>query len=81
MGGRVDLVTVGKVVCAAGAAVALVGALLVLAGRLGLPLGSLPGDVRVQRPGFTLFVPVATSIALSLVLTVLLNVVIRLFRR
>jgi hypothetical protein len=76
-----DLTTVGKTVCLGGLGVAALGGLLMLAGRARVPLGSLPGDVRLERPGFTLAAPIATSIVLSLVLTLVLNVVLRLLRR
>ena len=46
-------------------------------GRTGLPLGRLPGDIRIEREGFSCFVPIATSILISLLLTLLLNLVIR----
>jgi len=47
------------------------GAVLLLGQRLGL--GRLPGDILVKRPGFTFYSPLATSIIVSLVLTLLLN--------
>jgi hypothetical protein len=49
----------------------IVGAVLLIAERLGW--GRLPGDVLVRRPGFTFYAPLATSIIVSLVLTLLLN--------
>ena len=52
---------------------AALGGALLLAGRL-------PGDIVVQREGFTLYVPIVTMLLVSVVLTVLLNVVFRLFR-
>jgi uncharacterized protein HemY len=50
---------------------------LVLAGigllvMLGLPLGRLPGDIVIRRGNTTVHLPIATSILLSLILTVLL---------
>lgn len=59
----------------------LVGVGLYLASRLGLPLGRLPGDIRVERGGSTFYLPLATSLLLSIILTVLLNVILRAFRR
>jgi hypothetical protein len=50
----------------------LIGGALMLFGRF-----SLPGDLTFRRGGFTLYVPIATSILLSLLLTVLLNVLFR----
>lgn len=35
-------------------------------------LGKLPGDLRIERPGFTLYAPITTSLVLSVALTVLL---------
>jgi len=49
----------------------VVGLVMLLSQRLGL--GRLPGDVVVERPGFKLYAPVATSILVSLLLTLLLN--------
>jgi hypothetical protein len=58
------------------------GLLLVVAGLLWpvlsrLGLGRLPGDIVFRREGFTLYVPLATSLIASLVLTLILW----LFRR
>ena len=49
--------------------------------RLGIPLGRLPGDIRIQRGNLTCFFPLATTILLSVVLTVLLNLLIRQFKK
>jgi len=49
----------------------VVGVVLLLGQKLGL--GRLPGDFTLRRPGFTFHAPLATSIIVSLVLTLLLN--------
>lgn len=54
-----------------GLALVAVGCLLLLGQRLGL--GRLPGDILLKRRGFTFYSPLATSIVVSLVLTLLLN--------
>ncbi len=64
----------------------LLGGMILLANRLGiggvkLPLGRLPGDLRIQGDNFTCFIPIASSILLSILLTVLLNVIVRLLNR
>jgi hypothetical protein len=41
-------------------------------------LGRLPGDIRVERPGFRLYVPITTMVLVSLLLTAVLAVVRRL---
>ncbi len=54
----------------------LFGVLLAIMGGLVLLLGSmprLPGDIYVQRKGFTLYVPIVGSLLASLILTLLLN--------
>jgi hypothetical protein len=71
----VDLQAVGRVVAGVGAVLVLVGAGLWLAGRLGL--GRLPGDLVVRRGSFTFVLPLATSLLLSLVATVLLSLWLR----
>ena len=66
---------VGKIVICFGAAVLVIG--LVLVFLPSFPLGRLPGDIVVQRPGFTFAFPIVTCIILSVVLTL----VMWLFRR
>ena len=56
--------------------VMIAGALLFAAGAL-LPLGRLPGDILWQRGNFSFYFPVVTCIVLSLLLTLLLNIIWR----
>lgn len=56
-----------------GAVLVLVGALIWIGLRVGLPLGRLPGDILVQRDGFTFFFPIVSMIALSVLLTLVLT--------
>jgi hypothetical protein len=60
-----------------GLGLAAFGGLLWLLGRTGLPLGRLPGDFRFQSGGLTCILPLATAILLSIILTVLLNLILR----
>ena len=59
----------------------IVGGLLWLLGRTGLPLGRLPGDIHIERDGFSCYIPLVTMIVVSVVLTILLNVILRLLAR
>ena len=52
------------------------GGLLMIGGKL-FGLGRLPGDIFIQREHFSFYFPVVTSIVLSLLLTVLLNLFLR----
>jgi hypothetical protein len=71
----------GRFLILAGILLVLIGGAVYLAARAGLPLGRLPGDVRIAWRGGSLYVPIATSIILSVVLTVILNLVVRLLRK
>ena len=65
--------SLGKTLLVLGAAIAALGGLLVLADRFpGLRIGRLPGDISVERDGFRLYFPLATSIVISVVLSLLL---------
>lgn len=75
------MLPVARVLIIIGLIFLVVGGLLYLTGRLGMPLGRLPGDIRIVRGNTTIFFPLGTSILLSLILTILLNIIIRLWRR
>lgn len=62
----------GRFLIVLGLVVVLVGALLLVLPRIPW-LGRLPGDIVVQRDRFTFYFPLATSIVVSVVLTLLLN--------
>ena len=61
---------IGKLLIVFGLLIAGVGVVLVLAGRLPW-IGRLPGDVHVQRGHFTFYFPLATSILVSVALTLI----------
>jgi hypothetical protein len=66
---------VGRGLLVFGALLLLLGGALIIAEKLGL--GRLPGDIVVERKGFRLYAPLATSILVSLVLTLLANLFLR----
>ena len=61
---------IGKLLIVFGVLIAGVGVVLVLAGRLPW-IGRLPGDIHIQRGNFTFYFPLATSILVSIVLTLI----------
>ena len=73
----------GKALLTAGVVLIVLGLLVLLAERLpGVPpLGRLPGDIRIKGERSTFYFPVTTCILLSVVLTLVLNVILRLFFR
>ena len=58
----------GRLLVVVGLVIVALGAVLML----GLPLGRLPGDLVYRREGTTVYIPLATSILLSVVLTLAL---------
>ncbi len=61
----------GRMLIVLGVVIALVGVVLLVAGRVP-GLGRLPGDIHVERGNWSLYVPLGTSIVLSLLLTLVL---------
>jgi len=70
----------GKFVALAGAALLILGGLIWLMGKVPF-LGNLPGDIRFQRGNVSCFFPLMTMILLSVLLTLVLNIVVRLLRK
>ena len=60
----------GKSLVVIGLVIAVVGVVVMLAGRVPW-LGRLPGDIYVQRGGWSFYFPVVTSLVLSVLLTLL----------
>ena len=58
-----------RMLIAAGVLIALVGLLWPWVSKL--PLGRLPGDIMIDKPGFKLFAPFTTMIVVSLLLSLL----------
>jgi hypothetical protein len=70
----------GKALVGLGLLLACIGAVVLLAGRIGLPLGRLPGDFAYRGKRVSVFFPLGTSILLSVLLSVLFYLISR-FRR
>lgn len=75
---RDPMQTIGIMMLLFAGALALMGVLLLIGGRLGL--GSLPGDVHASGQNWGCYIPIATSIILSIILTLLVNLFLRWFR-
>ncbi|MDX9866218.1 MAG: DUF2905 domain-containing protein [Anaerolineaceae bacterium] len=70
----------GKWLVIAGVVLALLGAVVWLLGKF-TGWESLPGTLRIQGSGFTCVVPVLASIVGSVLLTVVLNLIVRLMKK
>ncbi len=73
--------SLGRYLVLGGIILILVGGSIYVGGRLGLPLGGLPGDIRIEGKGGSVYFPVVTSIVISLVLTIVLNIILRLIHK
>src|SRR5690606_28020784 len=71
-----ELSGLGRTLILFGVLLIVVGGLILLAGRLP-GIGRLPGDILVRRGSFTFYMPLATSLIVSLLLTLLLNLIFR----
>ena len=70
-----DLEGLGKLIIGGALVLLVLGGLFVLLGRLGLE--RLPGDLVFRRGNFTVFLPIGFMILLSIVGTIVLNVLLR----
>jgi Protein of unknown function (DUF2905) len=69
------MATAGKILLAAAGVLALIGVALLVASRLGIE--RLPGDLVIRKGNFTLYAPIGLMIVLSLVATIVLNLIAR----
>jgi hypothetical protein len=74
------MVTLGKVIVGFGIILVLVGLVLWFGGDRLSWFGHLPGDIKVERPGFRLYAPITSMIILSIVLSLVLSLISRFFR-
>jgi len=70
----------GKILIGLGALLVVAGAIVLLLGRLNLPIGRLPGDIVYRGKNTTVYFPLATSILVSVVLTVVLYLIAKVRR-
>ncbi|MFA6053848.1 MAG: DUF2905 domain-containing protein [Thermodesulfovibrionales bacterium] len=64
------MIDIGKMLIIFGVAAIVIGGILMLSGKVPW-LGRLPGDILVQKKNFTFYFPLATSILLSILLTLI----------
>lgn len=65
-----DLAPIGRTLIVLGVVLVILGAVLVVAPRIPL-LGRLPGDIRIERDGLVIYIPLATMLLVSIALSVL----------
>ena len=73
------LESLGRMLVLLGVFAVLLGVLFILAPKVPY-LGRLPGDIMIRKGGFSLHFPLATMLLISAGLTIILNLVLRVFR-
>lgn len=66
----------GKILIIAGVLLVVIGAVFSFGGKIPY-IGKLPGDFFFERDGLSVYIPLATSILLSIVFTVLINLFLK----
>ena len=73
--------TIGRYLMLGGVVLLLLGGGIYLSAKFGFPLGRLPGDIRIEGPNGSFYFPITSSILVSVVLTVILNIALRLWKK
>lgn len=59
----------------------LIGGGIYLAAKFGIPLGRLPGDIRIEGENGSFYFPITSSIVVSVLLTLILNLISRFLQK
>jgi hypothetical protein len=71
----------GRLLIIIGLVIVFAGVVILIAVRYFPWLGNLPGDFRYESENFRLYFPLATMLLISILGTIILNIIIRIFRR
>ncbi len=74
------MTNLGKLLIVFGAVLAVIGVVVMLAGRANLPIGRLPGDIVYRGKNTTFYFPLVTCILLSLVFSIIMWLIGRFSR-
>ena len=73
--------TLARYLMLAGIALFLIGGGLYLAAKFGIPLGRLPGDIRVEGENGSFYFPITSSILVSVILSILFNLISKFWNK
>jgi hypothetical protein len=79
--GQIVMESIARYLMIGGVVLFLIGGGVYLAAKFGLPLGRLPGDIRIEGENGSFYFPITTSILVSVVLTIVLNVISRFLQK
>jgi hypothetical protein len=71
-----DLVSIARILALFGIILLVVAGIFFLISQLNIPLGNLPGDLVIKRGNFSCIFPLATSLLISVILTLVINLII-----
>lgn len=71
---------IGRILLIVGGAIVVLGLILILSQHVPF-LGKLPGDILIKKDGFTFYFPVVTLLIVSILLTVIINVILHFLSR
>jgi hypothetical protein len=73
--------TISRYLMFAGIALFLIGGGMYLAAKFGIPLGRLPGDIRIEGENGSFYFPITSSILVSVILTIIINLARRFLNK
>jgi hypothetical protein len=71
---------IGKILLIAGGIIIAVGLLLTFSNHIPF-IGKLPGDIVIKKENFTFYFPLVTFLLISIILTVIINIILRLINK
>ena len=72
---------IARYIILAGVALIIIGVLVYGLGKLNFPLGRLPGDIRVEGQNGSFYFPLTSSILVSIILSLLLNIITKFLKK
>jgi hypothetical protein len=76
----VNMEGLGKILLVVGGIIVILGLILVFSGHIPF-IGKLPGDIFVKKDGFSFYFPIVTLLILSVVITIVVNVVLHFLNK
>ena len=73
--------TISRYLMLGGIIIFLIGGGIYLAVKFGIPLGRLPGDIRIEGENGGFYFPITSSILVSIILSILLNLISRFLKK
>jgi hypothetical protein len=73
--------SLARTLMVAGIIIFIIGGGVYLAAKYGIPLGRLPGDIRIEGENGSFYFPITSSILVSVILTIIFNVISRFLNK